>query len=133
MNKDNSFNYEVDKSCDEIFDERGNTILSMRLVKWGNAESPKLELRKWYVDVEKETPNKGFSFLTPEGPHNLVKVLTQRGFGDTKEVLNILKDRKDFNDSLCAVIKNKDLLGKVGIEYSSYKEEEYYDPKEYLL
>lgn len=126
------FSYTVDESCDEIFDERGNTVLAMRKVQWGSAKEPKLELRKWYVDVEKETASKGFSFLTEEGPHNLIKVMLEKNYGHTEEVIEAIKDRDDFIPALNSVLKNKEVLKDLGVA-SEIVEDNYYDPKECLL
>jgi len=129
--KSKEFIYTVDDSIDEIFDERGNTVLAIRKVQWGNAKEAKLELRKWYVDIDKETPNKGFSFLTENGPDNLINGLLKHGYGDTIEVLDVLKERADFRAALWATLPRN-------IFNTENKKEndilvEYYDPKESLL
>lgn len=88
---------------DVTFDELGSRFLALRRVQWVNkGEEPdiskaKLELRKWLVDKEgNERANKGFSFLTDEGPHELAKVLIHEGYGRTKDILNELRSRDDF-------------------------------------
>lgn len=97
-----------------VFDEKGNTILSLREESWNDKEF-KLSLRKCYIDKEgNQSPNKGFSFLTEEGPNMLTEELVKRGYGDTKELLDILKDRDDVNES----------------DIPDVEEEEYYDPKD---
>lgn len=92
---------------DKIFDERGNSFLAMRNVQWDRKdEGPdetkaKLELRKWIIGKDlKETPNKGFSFLTEDGPNNLAKTLVESGYGDTKELILELAKRDDFKETL---------------------------------
>jgi hypothetical protein len=129
MATDSTFNYEVDKDCDYIFDERGNTVLALRKVSWGGRDA-KLELRRWRVDIEKETPDKGFTFLTEQGPHNLVKTLIDNGFGNTREILEGIKNREDFRPLITKVLKGEDL----GVPLPEVPDdEEYYDPKEFLL
>ena len=88
---------------DVTFDELGSRFLALRKVQWVNkGEQPdeskaKIELRKWMVDKEgAERANKGFSFLTEEGPHELAKVLVHEGFGRTKDLLLELRERPDF-------------------------------------
>lgn len=92
---------------DIIVDEKGARFLSIRKVQWvKNGDEPdkekaKLELRKYTIDKDgTEIPGKGVSFLTDEGPHNLVHEMVKNGYGETKEVLLALKDREDFKDSV---------------------------------
>lgn len=94
-------------SIDYTFDERGSTFLAMRKVQWlkDNEEPDEskahLELRKWIVDKDgNEVANKGFSFLTEDGPNELAKVLIKEGYGKTGEILNELVKREDFKDSV---------------------------------
>lgn len=121
------FNYTINPDMDEVIDEKGNSSLMLRLVSWGGREE-KLELRKWVMNENgKETPLKGASFLTEEGPNNLTKALVKHGYGKTEEVLYELKNREDFDRSLVNVI------GKQKAEEAKSKEaEEYFDPREMI-
>jgi len=111
------FNYTINPDMDEVIDEKGNSSLMLRLVSWGGREE-KLELRKWVMNENgKETPLKGASFLTEEGPNNLTKALVKHGYGKTEEVLYELKNRDDFDQSLVNVIG---------------KQKEYFDPREMI-
>lgn len=96
--------YQIVDDYDEVFDEKGNTFLSMRKLCWGenpDTDKAKFDMRKWYVNADgEESPHKGFSFLTEDGPDNLAKVLINNGFGHTKEILNGIKDRDDFQIEL---------------------------------
>lgn|SRR5574344_569097 len=90
-----------------IFDEKGSTYIAMRKTQWLKSGSEpdeskaKLELRKWRVTPEgEERPDKGFSFLTDNGPSELAKVLIENGYGDTKEILLQLKKRDNFKASV---------------------------------
>ena len=94
-------------NLNEIFDEKGSTFIAMRRVQWceegkqPDKEKSKLELRKWRITPEgEERADKGFSFLTDEGPHELARVLVHNGYGDTKVLLKELKVRDDFKDSV---------------------------------
>ena len=80
--KDLSFTIK-DDGINELIDEKGNMVLMLREVAW-NGRDAHLELRKWIVDVDKEQPMKGVSFITPEGPNKLTEVLVDKGFGDTE-------------------------------------------------
>jgi hypothetical protein len=92
---------------DMTFDEKGSTFLAMRMIQWvKDGEEPDeskahLELRKWRVTNEgEERADKGFSFLTDNGPHELVKGLIHEGYGKTKEVLEELSHREDFKEAI---------------------------------
>jgi len=96
-----------DDGPNEIFDEKGNVFLALRKVQWAKGENPtkdpekaKLELRKWIVKDGEEVANKGFSFLTEEGPHVLTHTLIKEGYGKTKEIIKNIKDRVDFRESV---------------------------------
>ena len=81
-----------------VFDSKDDTVLAMRTVSW-NGNTPNLELRKWKLpkeDGEKDTPCKGFSFLSEDGPNQLVYVLLKNGYGNTQEVYDIISSRDDF-------------------------------------
>jgi hypothetical protein len=92
---------------DETFDEKGSTFLALRKIQWcqeGNEPDETLahlELRKWRVQNDgTERPDKGFAFLTPEGPHELARVLVHEGYGDTRDILRELRERVDFRESV---------------------------------
>src|SRR5574344_1465180 len=93
-------------NINEVFDEKGSAYIAIRKTQWvKNDNTPdeskaKLELRKWRTSDDGEKPDKGFSFLTDEGPHELVNVLLRNNFGHTKDVLKILKTRDDFKESV---------------------------------
>lgn len=98
--------YFLHDNVDLIFEEKGNVCSSVRKVQWANEgdspdpEKAKLEIRKWYVTAEGERAGKGFTFSTEEGPHELVKVMVENGYGNTKDLLLQLKNRDDFKDSV---------------------------------
>lgn len=120
------------KVCDydETIDEKGNSIVALRKVQWGigpddqeDPEKVKLELRKWYINPEGETPGKGVTFLTEEGPHELAKTLVGSGYGHTEDILSSLMKREDFVD-VCKNIQNP---SKEEMDNS-----EYYDARQAL-
>lgn len=120
------FKYEVDENFDYLVEEKANQALFFRRVSWGGRES-KLEIRKWYVNGTTETPGKGFTFMTEEGPDELVKIMTETGYGKTDEILENISKRDDFEKSV------KKVLGK-GVEEviedcDSIEVEEVYDPR----
>lgn len=120
------FKYEVDENFDYLIEEKGNQAIFFRRVSWGGRDA-KPEIRKWYVDGTSETPGKGFSFMTEEGPDELVKVMTEVGCGKTDEILANISKRDDFGISV------KKILGK-GIDEliddtADIELEEVYDPR----
>lgn len=120
------FKYEVDPEFDYLIEEKGNQALFFRRVSWNGRDS-KPEIRKWYVDGTSETPGKGFSFMTEEGPNELIKTMTELGYGNTEEVLENISKRDDFPVAV------KKVLGK-GVEelteeYDSVELEDVYDPR----
>lgn len=115
---------------DELVDERGNSAIMLRKLAWGDGKE-KLEIRKWIVDIDSERANKGVTFLTEEGPHNLTNTMVRLGFGNTEEIITELSKRDDFNEALVNVI------GETGVKKAKKAvptgTETYYDPKEALL
>lgn len=125
--KDTDFSYRLEEGFDHIFDEKGNTFLALRKIYWGDNETPKLDIRKWYTTPSGgERMSKGVSFITEDGPNELTRVLLNCGYGNTEQVLESIKDREDFNTSFAKVIKGTELeLEDIDTGY--------YDPKEVLL
>ena len=125
MEAQDPFIYDVDPDFDFIVDEKGNTYIALRKVRWGKDENKphKLEIRKWRTNSDgSERADKGTSFLTEQGPHELTRVLVEQGYGDTNEIAKLLLDRGDLSDNMSEAIQstNVDTI-------------DYYDPKSCLL
>ena len=105
---------------------RGNTAVYFRMVDWNDREAKRPEIRKWRISENGETPDKGVTFLTDDGPKNLAKAIIKKGFGETAEYIEALKDRDDFDDSLAQVIGKKKVNEAKNTEVEV---EDYYDPK----
>ena len=118
---DAPFTYTVG-GIDEVIDSKGNSVIMLRNIAWGENGKEKLEIRRWIVDINEEKPLKGVTFLTEDGPDNLVNVLLNKGFGKTEEVLEVLSTRDDFKDALDEFNKPK----------TAKKSNRYSDPKEIL-
>lgn len=123
---------EQDPSVNEIIDESsGNSFIALRKLRWNNHSEFKLDIRKWYTSsTGEEVAGKGVSFMTDDGPSNLIQALLNLGYGDTIKTLRGVKDRDDFLISLAYVLSRPD-INKV-MEYMDGKEdtaESYYDPK----
>lgn len=104
------YKYNIVDGIDHIIDEKGNTFIALRKMYWGdNPDNSKLELRKYYNNADgTETPSKGVTFITEEGPNNLAHTLVEMGFGNTKRLLDSIKDRDDFRPSLNQVLGSDD-------------------------
>ena len=126
MNED-KYKYTVG-DIDELVDERGNAVIMLRKLAWGEG-AEKLEIRKWFVDIDSEKANKGVTFLTEEGPSNLTTALIKHGYGDTEEILQQLKEREDFDQALINTIGETEVRKA---KKSAPEKIKYYDPKEVL-
>lgn len=132
MRERKDFSYTIVDEFDKIIDEKGNKTLNLRKLRYGDSNNVKLDLRQWYVGEDgKEGMGKGTSFLTEDGPHTLVDVLTAEGYGKTKTILNNIKDRGDFRSALNSVLGKDDELYDESIEIE--EETSFYDPKQCLL
>lgn len=105
---------------DEVVDSRGNTVIMLRKVAWGSGKE-KLEIRKWFVDINKETAGRGVTFLTDEGPTNLINTMIKCGYGDTQQIIEAIKDREDFDDALMSIGRKKP-TGEASSKYYDAKE-----------
>lgn len=134
--KNMEFNLEIDDSINEVFDEGvGNSFLAMRRLRWNETGTFKIDLRKWITTVDgEEIPSKGFSFITEEGPENLVNCLLKHGFGNTRKTLEGLQDREDFVPEAMRILSKKGALPEGS--FANIQDEEgsgsFYDPKEML-
>lgn len=106
--------YKVKSGFDNIVDEKGSMFIALRKIAWNvDPDSDddeiddkyKLDLRKYYNTDTGERMSKGVSFLTDDGPNELVKILLNNGYGDTRECLNSLKNRETFMEDLKYVIE----------------------------
>lgn len=125
-----------ENGINEIIDEKNNTVMMIREVSWGQKNIDKdeyhLEIRKWYVNTESEVPGKGFTFTTEQSPHNLVNSMVNLGFGDTKKIIDGIKNRADFEDSLAkSISKNK--INEAKNKKVVISSEDYFTPKNLLI
>ncbi len=127
------FNPELD--INEIFDEgTGNSFLALRSLRWTPNSQFKLDIRKWFTNSEgEEIAGKGVSFITEEGPENLINALMKHGYGNTRGILDQLKDRDDFLVSVKETLQNNNLsLDDVEVPSLESLNESFYDPKQVL-
>lgn len=122
FSKNTEFKYNiVGKS--RIIEERGNQFIRFSKIAYGSTkpEEAKYDLRKWIVQPNgTEQMYKGVTFLSDNGPHELVNILVEEGFGNTSKILTSLKMRKDFKDAVNSIngtsdsdngIDLKDIIG----------------------
>lgn len=132
-------NYEKDENgIDRIIEERGNQFLAMRMVRWNDNKEFKLDIRKYVLSETGETPLKGISFLTEEGPDELTKILVEEGFGNSADLFETIKEKRPELESYFI----RDYLDRDNKDLQSHLDtypiiedntEEYYDPEELLL
>ena len=127
---DNQFKYSIVEDIDYTFEEKGNQFGAVRKIQWGDSDKSYLEIRKWRNAPDgSEQAAKAYTFMTEEGPSELTKTLLNLGFGNTREVIDILNNRDDFRKSLNSVLGKEDELFDAEI---GTLEDDYYDPKELL-
>ena len=130
--KDGVITLDIKKDgINELIDEKGNSTIMLREVSWSGRENYKLELRRWIVEEAGDKPLKGVSFLTEDGPNNLVHTMTKLGFGKTDVILNNLKTREDFDQSLIKVI-GKTKINEAKESEIEISDEDYYDPTSFI-
>ena len=129
------FNLEIDDSINEVIDETpGNRFIALRKLRWSSEGQFKLDIRNWYTNSEgEEIAGKGVSFMTEEGPDNLIEALLKHGYGDTRKTLNGIKDREDFKVAVKEIIQENNIdLDSIEIpDIESVGE--FYDPKSILM
>ena len=136
MTKGN-FEYTIKDGFDNILEEKGNTYISCRRLCWCSQEEAqdkpgKIDIRKYYVNNEgTEVVGKGVS-LSDEGASELAKVLVSNNYGETKDIINGIKNINDFMTSLVHCL-NTNELEEVNIDPTQYEKEDYYDPRESLF
>lgn len=99
----------VFKDYNTVFDEKNASCGVIRKVQWlkGDAtpdeSKAKIEIRKIYTGADGEKNGKAYTFGTEEGPHELVTSMIDCGFGHTKEIIEHIKDRDDFVESVKSI------------------------------
>lgn len=125
QNNNKEFKFDIDKNFgDHVIEERNNTSIIMRKISWGSTGEYKVDIRKYLYTDEGERMNKGIS-ITDKGANELTKELISVGYGDSKEILEAIKDRdeNEFKSLVNQVINGSD---------TDEDSDEYYDPKELL-
>lgn len=115
--------YEYDREFgDIILEDTKDGSINLRKVSWNGAPY-KVDIRRYKYDEGTEITLKGIG-ITDQGADELAKALVEKGFGKTKDLVNAIKKRKDFNDP--------EIASKLDQFEDDPSEEGYYDPKELL-
>lgn len=123
--KEKKITYDIldENPLENVFDNKDNSYLAIRTVSW-NKSNPKLEVRRWYIDDENnESPSKGITFSTEEGPHQLTHLLLKLGYGDDNVIDSIMKSRKANNKKSVTINdKNEKCIDSNKIENKNSEE-----------
>ena len=131
-------NYEYDERLDKVVDEKANQFISVRFAKWKEDQDFQLEIRRFALSEDGETPLKGVRFLTDNGPHELTTTLIENGFGMADELVDtIIENRPAVAAKIYhRLTGDKKLMTKVlsheNDEDMEDESENLYDPKELL-
>ena len=114
----------------KIIEEKGNYFSALRMVRWKDTAEFKLDLRKYKSDENGEVALKGYSFMTDEGPSELISVLLEEGYGDTTRIANtIYEKRPDVCNRIVALMNGETTVDiPDGVDPAAF-----YDPKELIL
>lgn len=132
--------YNIIDEFDHIIEEKGNQILALRKLTWGDSEQVHLDLRRWTATDNGERVGKGTSFFTEdEGPSELINILIEEGYGYTDEILNRLSVREDFSTNMSKILGDTLSIEQLEKFSKSINKEEFdsneelYDPREDLF
>lgn len=105
------FNYETDENKESyIIEEKGNSYTQLAYERWNEDSDFKLALRKFYSSAKGETAGKGVTFMTEDGPSELINVLLREGYGNPDDIANI------------CVQKRPDIIGSIVYNFSHNSE-----------
>lgn len=126
----NPYKYSIIDNVNHVFEESANQFGAFRKIQWGDNSKTYYEIRKWRNNPDgSEQAAKGYTFMTEEGPSELTKILLSNGYANTREALEILKEREDFRKSLNSVLGKDDELFD---SEAGTLEDDYFDPKTFL-
>lgn len=134
MSSTKPFSYEIDPNYDYILEERGNTYTALRKIRWGNSDTFKLDLRKYYATEDGEIMSKGHSMMSDEGSDELTRVLVDTGYGNDKKLFDaIVQNRPQLFARFVNEVNEMDEFTKKRYldEYEKIKDED--DFQEYDL
>ena len=111
------FNYETDENKESyIIEEKGNSYTQLAYERWNEDSQFRLALRKFYSSAKGETAGKGVTFMTEEGPSDLINALLKEGYGYPEEIAKICVENRP--DIIGAIVYNHG--------YNSESDEDHY-------
>lgn len=122
----------IDPNYNHILTEHGNTFIALRKIQWTDKSDYKLDLRKYITKSDgEEQAQKGCCF-DDETANELVKVLLETGYGNTDDIVDSIKDRADFNNSIARTLSTEQIclireLKENNIDDIIDLDEKYYD------
>lgn len=144
--ENDKFSYEIDdKYPSKIIDEFGNKHLQLAKYKWNGKGDFKLGIRNYYSNSDGEHVGSGISFLTEDGPNDLINALLENGHGNPDDIVKTCLEKRpeicgafisafdeiDINN--CSkLIHFRDSYDALSSNSDNNKEEEFYDPEELL-
>lgn len=134
----NNISQKIIDSFDHVLQERNNQYISIRKVQWTEDGDIFYDIRKYRTQPDgSEMMLKGVS-LGEDGVNELTHVLTKEGFGETKTIINNIKDREDFNVSLVRSLSDDNLnivkqaFPNMELPTDKVLDEEFYDIRKEL-
>lgn len=117
------FKYEINPDFDFVLEDGQNTSICMRKISWNDKEE-KVDIRKYMYQNGEEQMRKGVSLSDP-AVHEMVNILTEHDYGDTRRMLKALRQREEYEKIMSSIDEPEEE------ELEDYTEdEEYYDPSE---
>ena len=129
--------YEINKEKPQhVVDEKGNKYLQLAWTRWNDRGEYKLELRSFYSTNDGYHPGKGVSFLTEDGPNELVKCMVEDGYGDDDELFDVIvNNRSNLYAKFANHFMNKDeneIKDIIDNNYEDESDDEFYDAEDLL-
>lgn len=80
-----------------IVHEKGNKYVAMRAIKWTPTSEYKVDIRNYALNSDgDEVMLKGIS-LSDDAADNLTNELIRAGYGNTREIKEMIEAREDYN------------------------------------
>lgn len=128
-NNNTPYKYSIIDNVNYIVEECGNRYTALRKIKWAGSDNVYIDVRRWEKKPDgTEMAAKGCTFMTEEGPGELVTALIDAGFGSTKNIVSHLSNRSDFRRAVNLAIGKEDEL----YDESADTEEGLLNPKDLL-
>lgn len=130
-NNDTPYKYSVIDNVNYVVEECGNRFTALRKIQWAGSNKVYVDIRRWEKKPDgSEMAAKGCTFMTEEGPCELVNALIDAGYGNTREIVSHLSNRSDFRSAVNSVVDKDDPL--YDKEAAEEETKGYYNAKDLL-